>query len=268
MSPDPLLAVRGLRKRMRRAGSLRSASEDVEVLRGVDLDVEEGGIQAVVGASGAGKTTLAFAALGLLRPDAGTVLFEGRDLGVLPASALRALRPRLQAVFQDPWGSLTPHRSLRALLVEPLEVHGIARGREAEARAARALDEVGLDRALLAVKPGSLSGGQRQRAALARALALEPRLLVCDEPTGALDLSEQARILALLARRRAERGLACLFVTHDLAVARQIADRVAVMDEGRIVEEGPTSAVLEVPRHPATRALLAGGWRGVGGGRP
>jgi len=159
VSPDPLLAVRGLRKRMRRAGSLRSASEDVEVLRGVDLDVEEGGIQAVVGASGAGKTTLAFAALGLLRPDAGTVLFEGRDLGVLPASALRALRPRLQAVFQDPWGSLTPHRSLRALLVEPLEVHGIARGREAEARAARALDEVGLDRALLAVKPGSLSGG-------------------------------------------------------------------------------------------------------------
>ncbi|MFH1467635.1 MAG: dipeptide/oligopeptide/nickel ABC transporter ATP-binding protein, partial [Pseudomonadota bacterium] len=247
----PLLRARGVCKRFaRRAGAGADPPRTGAVLSGFDLDLAPGRITALVGASGAGKTTAALCLLRLLPLDAGTIHFDGLDLTHLSERALRPLRPNLQPVFQDPWGSLTPHLTVAALLSEPLRVHRRYAASELRARTAAALDEVGLPQTLLPARPGALSGGQRQRVALARALILEPRLLVCDEPTSALDLSEQARILTLLDRLRATRGLACLFVSHDLGVVRHLADGVAVLDGGRIVEEGPTPEVPLAPdRH-------------------
>jgi len=248
----PLLRVRGLEKRFAGRGGTAVAA-----LRGVDLELERGEILGVAGESGCGKTTLARCILALERPDAGRVEIDGRDLAALDRRALRALRRRLQLVFQDPYGSLDPRLRAGDIVGEGLAVHRLARGAQRERRVASLMERVGLDPAQARRRPREFSGGQRQRLGIARALACEPELLVADEPVSALDVSVQAQILALLEELRRSMGLAILIISHDLAVLRQLCDRVAVMYLGEVVESGPADRVLGDPRHPYTRALRA-----------
>jgi len=218
-----------------------------------------------VGESGSGKTTLGRALLQLVRPGAGTVLYDGVDLVTLGDRALRPYRRRLQVVFQDPLSSLDPRMHVGALIEEGMIAQGIGGGRaERLARIASLLTQVGLDPGMNERYPHELSGGQQQRVAIARSLAVWPELLVLDEATSALDLSTQARIVELLVELQRTLGLTYLFITHDLALAAQIADDVAVMYLGRIVERGTASAVFGDPQHPYVRGLLAAG-AGKGG---
>jgi len=241
-----------------RRGVLRRKVGEVLAVDDASLAVREGETLGIVGESGSGKTTLGFALLGLQPADAGRVVFEGRDLAGLGARPMRALRARMQVVFQDPYGSLSPRMSVGEIVAEGLRVHapGLARAQR-EARVAAALDEVGLDPAMAERYPHEFSGGQRQRIAVARALVLEPRLLVLDEPTSALDRSVQSQVIALLRGLQARRGLAYVFISHDLAVVRAMSHRVAVMRAGRIVEEGEADVVFQAPRDPYTAALVA-----------
>ncbi len=258
MSPVPLLEVEGLRTWFPiRAGLLQRPVGWIRAVDGVDLCVQAGATVALVGESGCGKTTVGRSILRLVEPQAGRVRFEGEDLLALPRPQLRSLRRRLQIVFQDPLAALDPRLRVRDAVAEGMETYGIGADRiEREARVAALLERVGLDSSLLGRFPHELSGGQRQRVCIARALAVEPRLLICDESVSALDVSIQAQILNLLRDLRAELGLSYLFISHDLGVVRQLADRVAVMYLGQIVEEGPTEQVLGDPQHPYTRALL------------
>ncbi|WP_371786586.1 ATP-binding cassette domain-containing protein [Streptosporangium subroseum] len=226
-------------------------------LTDVSIHVDVGEIVGVVGESGCGKTTLARMITGLRRPSSGVVRFEGVDVHHLSGQALREHRRHVQMVFQDPYLTLSPRQTVRQALIEPLVIHRIGDARSRAARVEELLDLVGLDPDVGARRPRRLSGGQQQRVAIARALALGPRLLVCDEPVSALDVSVQAKVLNLLCDLRDRLGLACLFIAHDLAVVRQLADRIAVMYDGRIVEQGPTTAVTTEPSHPYTRTLLA-----------
>jgi len=249
-----LLRGEGLRVRYR--GAPRAALDDVA------LELRRGEGLALVGESGSGKSTLGRVLLRLLRGAQGRVLLheaDGRvhDLAALPASRLRALRARTGVVFQDPYASLDPRQRVADIVAEPLRIHGRGDGVARRARAAALLVDVGLEADLLDRYPHQFSGGQRQRIAIARALATDPELLVCDEAVSALDAHQRAAVLALLARLKRERGLALLFVTHDLAAAAAVAERIAVLEAGRIVEQGPTADVLAAPRHPHTRALLA-----------
>jgi peptide/nickel transport system ATP-binding protein len=226
------------------------------VLDGIDLQVRQGEIVALVGASGSGKTTLGRAALGLKPLAGGHIRFEGNDIAAMTRADLQGFRRAAQLVFQDPFSSLDPHLRIADIVAAPLRhVAGLGRGGR-QARVLAMLEEVGLsgfgDRL-----PHQMSGGQRQRVAIARAIVSEPRLVVADEPVSALDLTIQLQVLTLLQRLQAERGFACLFITHDLAVVEQIADRVVVLEQGRIVEEGQTEAVFAAPAHAYTRALLA-----------
>jgi peptide/nickel transport system ATP-binding protein len=227
------------------------------VLDGVSLRVHAHETLALVGGSGAGKTTLARIVMRLVRPDAGSVRFDGADLLRPRGAALRALRRQLQMVFQDPLSALNPRATVGRLLADPLRVHAIERRAERPHAVAALLARVGLPPELALRYPHELSGGQRQRVNIARALATRPRLLVLDEPVSALDVSVRAQILNLLKDIQREEGLAYLFVSHDLAVVRAIADRVAVMAAGRIVEEGPVDAVLDAPQTEVARALVA-----------
>ncbi|WBB81236.1 ATP-binding cassette domain-containing protein [Micromonospora sp. WMMD882] len=229
----------------------------VTVVDDVSMRVDEGEIVGLVGESGCGKTTLARVVAGLDRPTGGVVRFAGTDVHRLRGGALRAYRRQAQLVFQDPYLSLSPRQTVRQTVAEPLVIHRVGDARARSARVDELLDLVGLDPAVGGRRPRQLSGGQQQRVAIARAMALGPRLLVCDEPVTALDVSVQATVLNLLADLRDRFGLACLFISHDLAVVRQLANRVAVMRAGRIVEQGPTLEVTATPRHPYTRALLA-----------
>jgi microcin C transport system ATP-binding protein len=240
-----------------RRGLLRRTVGHVKAVDGVSLDLREGETLGIVGESGSGKTTLGLALLRLTRSD-GPIVVLGRDLQGMPAAALRPLRRDLQIVFQDPYGSLSPRLSVAQIVEEGLLVGG-ARTSAGERRqvVADALAEVGLDPAGMDRYPHEFSGGQRQRIAIARAMVLKPRLVVLDEPTSALDMSVQAQIVDLLRRLQAERGLAYLFISHDLKVVRALANRVLVMQEGRIVEEGPTERIFEAPVQPYTRALIA-----------
>jgi len=245
-----LLQARDLAVRFRARGV------EARAVDGVNLEVHSGEIVALVGESGCGKTTLARTLLGLQRPSAGEVLFDGRPL---PSSsrALREYRRQVQLVLQDPTGALNPRHSVYEAVAEGLRIHRIP-GNERE-QVAEALARAGLrppERFFLRM-PHELSGGQRQRVVIAGALALQPRLLVADEPVASLDASVRGEILALLLRLREELGLAALVVTHDLGLAWNIADRVAVMYLGRIVEVGPVEQVLTAPRHPYTKALLS-----------
>ncbi|MFV2103948.1 ATP-binding cassette domain-containing protein [Micromonospora sp. LOL_024] len=223
----------------------------------VTLGVGAGEIVGLVGESGCGKTTLARVVTGLHRPSAGVVRVAGDDVHALRGAALRAHRRRIQMVFQDPSLTLSPRQTVRAAIAEPLHIHRIGAARSRVTRVAELLDLVGLEPALADRRAGQLSGGQQQRVAIARALALAPRLLICDEPVTALDVSVQAKVLNLLCDLRDRLGLGCLFITHDLAVVSQLADRIAVMDGGRIVEQGPTLQITTQPQHPYTTALLA-----------
>ncbi len=259
----PLLRLSGVAKRYDLRRGLRrllqpAEGNTVHALDGVDLAIARGETLGVIGESGCGKSTLGRVALRLQEPSAGRVEFDGVDIGSLDARRLRALRKRMQIVFQDPYASLNPRRSVGQIVGRGLALHGGAlTAAERDARCAALLERVGLPRAAMARFPHQFSGGQRQRVAIARALAAGPEFLVCDEPVSALDVSIQAQILALLGELKRDFGLTYLFISHDLSVVAHVSDRVAVMYLGRIVETGPSRRILSAPAHPYTRALLA-----------
>ena len=254
----PLIEVRELKVHFPvRRGLLRRVVDQFRAVDGVSLAVRPGEVLALVGESGCGKTTLGRALLRLADPTAGSVLLEGEDITRLPPRALRPMRRRMQVVFQDPGSSLNPRLPIVTTLVEPMRVHGIgADDSERERRAAALLARVEMPADSLWRYPHEFSGGQRQRLAIARALVLEPRFILCDEITSALDVSVQAGILRLLRQLVEEDGLGMLFITHNIGVVAYLADRVAVMQAGRVVEQGPTDKVLAAPEHPYTRTLL------------
>ncbi|MFF0227140.1 ATP-binding cassette domain-containing protein [Streptomyces sp. NPDC004629] len=250
----PLLELAGLRKEF----GGRHASVAVD---DVSLTVGEGETLALVGESGCGKTTLTRLLLRLEQPTAGSVHFDGQDLAALAPAELRRLRRQIQVVLQDPYSSMNPRLNIAGIVAEPLVTHDPeARGRSGRRyvreRVGALLESVGLDAGIQDRYPHEFSGGQRQRISIARALAVEPRLIVLDEPTSALDVSVQARILDLLGELQQRRGLTYFFVSHNLAVVQQVADRIAVMRQGRLVEVGEAAQVLRRPRHPYTRQLL------------
>ncbi len=258
----PLLELRGVschfvlpRRGFAPAPVLRAVEQ-------VSLTVRAGEVVGLVGESGSGKSTLGRLALRLLETSAGSVLFEGEDLAALSPRALRARRPAMQMVFQDPFASLNPRRSVGGAIAEVLALHRLPHG---PAEVAAALHRVGLEAGDAGRRPRQFSGGQRQRIAIARALAVRPRLLVADEPVSALDVSVQAGVLALLQRLRGELGLAMLFISHDLGVVEAMADRLVVLYLGRVMESGPARLLFVRPRHPYTAALLAAA---PGSGRP
>ncbi|WP_035804670.1 ABC transporter ATP-binding protein [Kitasatospora mediocidica] len=255
---DVLLSVRELRKEYPVANhGLLGRRERLAALDGVSLDLHRGEALGVVGESGSGKTTLGRLLVRLLEPTAGRILFEGRDLAHASERELRPVRRELQMVFQDPLSSLNPRRTIGDAIADPLRVQD--RAGEAQARAAvgELLERVGLQPDWYGRYPHELSGGQRQRVGIARALALRPKVLVCDEPVSSLDVSTQAQVVRLLAELQREFGLTLVFVAHDLAVVRQVSDRIAVMRAGRVVELGDADDVYENPQHPYTRQLLA-----------
>jgi oligopeptide/dipeptide ABC transporter ATP-binding protein len=254
----PLLQVDDLTVHFRIKRGLSKRSADVvHAADGVSFAIAEGQTLALVGESGSGKTTVARAVLRLNKPTAGSIVFKGRELGTLGRGERRGVMRDAQVVFQDPYSSLSPRMTVHDIVAEPLRAQGRMSGRELEARIVALLDMVGLGTQHLWRRPHEFSGGQCQRIAIARALALEPKLLILDEPTSALDVSVQARILVLLKELQERLHLAYLFIAHDLAVVQSVADRVAVMYLGRLVETGAARAVLGEPRHPYTVALLA-----------
>jgi len=254
----PLLAVDALTVHFhRRTGLLGSHREVVQAVSGVSLAIGHKETLGLVGESGCGKTTLARAVLRLVEKVSGSVRFDGQDLHSLAPGELRRMRRRLQIVFQDPHASLNPRMTIGAAIREGLTIHKLAEGAAADRRVRELLEEVGLSANAADGYPHEFSGGQRQRAGIARALAVEPELVVCDEPVSALDVSVQAQVLNLLMDLQARRGLSYLFISHDLAVVRHVAPRVAVMYLGRVVEEGPAEELYARPRHPYTQALLS-----------
>ncbi|MBU2957939.1 ABC transporter ATP-binding protein [Paracoccus sp. 1_MG-2023] len=253
----PLLELQDLKVHWPgRGGRWGSPAAVTRAVDGVSLRIHEGETVAVVGESGCGKSTTGNAALGLAPVTEGRILFEGQDLGLLSGAERRALWQKMQVVFQDPVSALNPRMSIARSIAEPLVINGWARDR-VRRRVDELMDLVGLNPDQRDRRPTALSGGQRQRVVIARALALSPRLVICDEPVSALDVSIQSQILNLLLRLQRELGLSYLFISHDLSVVRHIADRVCVMYLGIIVEEGPATEVFAHPHHPYTRALIS-----------
>ena len=251
-----LLEVRDLAKHfVVTKGFPRPVTTTVRAVDGVSFAVTRGEAFGLVGESGCGKSTAARAVLRLIEPDAGKVRFADIDVATAEGSTLQRLRRRMQIIFQDPYSSLNPRRTIGQALTEPLGVHGLARGRAARDRAIALLEEVGLPPSAYDRRPHEFSGGQRQRVGIARALSVEPELIVADEPVSALDVSVQAQVLLLLKDLQARRGLTFVFVSHDLGVIRWFCARVAVMYLGRIVEDGPVARVFGAPRHPYSRML-------------
>ena len=229
----------------------------IKAVDGVSLEIASGETLGLVGESGSGKSTLGRLILKLLEPTSGSVWFDGRDLASLTRTELRHLRRQMQLVFQDPYSSLNPRMRVRAIVGEGLEIHRLARGRDKQERIIRMLDRVGIGADALDRYPREFSGGQRQRIGIARALAVEPRFLVLDEPVSALDVSIQAQIINLLQDLQDDLKLTYLFIAHDLRVVEHISQRVAIMYLGKIVEIAPRDALYANPRHPYTRALLS-----------
>ncbi len=253
----PIVSVGELRKLYPFAASGGPGSRVIRAVDGVSFDIARGETLALVGESGCGKTTTGRAVLRLIEPTSGTVSFDGIDLLALSAASLRRMRRRMQLVFQDPYASLNPRLTVGASIREGLTIHRLAEGAAADARVHQLLTEVGLRPEDARRYPREFSGGQRQRVGIARALAVEPEFLVCDEPVSALDVSVQAQVLNLLQDLQRDRGLTYLLIAHDLAVVAHMATRVAVMYVGRIVELGPAADVYRRPRMPYTRALLS-----------
>jgi oligopeptide/dipeptide ABC transporter ATP-binding protein len=253
-----LLEAAGLAKRYPvRAGWLGRSASVTSAVEDVSFRLEHGQTLGLVGESGSGKTTTARLVLRLVTPDSGRLLFEGEDWLALDGDALRQRRKDMQMVFQDPHTSLNPRMTVGDQIAEPLRVQNLATRERRRALVSERLAEVGLDASMARRFPGELSGGQRQRIAIARALATRPKLLVCDEPTSALDVSVAGQIVNLLLDLRDKSGLSMLFISHDLALVRSIADTIAVMYRGRIVEEGTAADVTSRPLHPYTAALLS-----------
>jgi peptide/nickel transport system ATP-binding protein len=254
----PLLRVDDLRVHFPiRAGLLRRQVGTVRAVDGVSLDLRAGETLGLVGESGCGKTTTARAIMGLVRATGGSVAFDGQDITNLPRADMRRVRRNMQYIFQDPYASLNPVRTVGDIVAEPLHIHGLFDQMGGEKRIAELFELVGLSRTMLDRFPSEFSGGQRQRIGIARALALQPRLLILDEPVAALDVSIQAQVINLLQDLQRELRLAYLFVAHDLSVVRHISDRVAVMYLGRIVEESAKTDLYERPTHPYTQSLLS-----------
>ncbi|MGH8723090.1 MAG: ABC transporter ATP-binding protein, partial [Burkholderiales bacterium] len=255
----PLLEVRNLVKHFPIGGGMFTKPVGVvRAIDGVSFTIRKGETLGLVGESGCGKTTTGRCILQLEQPTSGSVVFEGIDMVALDAAELRAVRRRVQVIFQDPYSSLNPRMTIGQILAEPLKVHAIVRDPgKREARVRELLTQVGLLPQHAKRYPHQLSGGQRQRVGIARALAMEPSLIICDEPVSALDVSIQAQIINLLEELQARLGLTYLFIAHDLSVVRHISDRVAVMYLGKIVELADRKAIYEEPLHPYTRALLS-----------
>jgi oligopeptide/dipeptide ABC transporter ATP-binding protein len=252
-----LVSVQGLAKNFVARRSFFGRPEKfVRAVDGIDLEIRQGETLAVVGESGCGKSTLGRLVLRLIEADQGRIVFENDDLTTLDPQALRAMRRKAQLIFQDPFASLNPRMTVGDLLSEPLMLHSIVPADQRAARVAQLLQQVGLKADHAGRYPHEFSGGQRQRIAIARAIAVEPKLIVCDEPVSALDVSIRAQVLNLLSDLQKQLNLSYLFISHDLSVVRHIADRVAVMYLGRIVELGSVEQVFETPRHPYTQALL------------
>jgi len=258
-STAPLLEVRDLTVHFPvRTGLLQRTTRVVRAVDGVSFDLAPGETLGIVGESGCGKTTLGRAVLRLVAATSGSVRFRGTDVLAANRAQLRGLRRQMQIIFQDPAGSLNPRLRIRTIVGEPLMVHGLARSsKDLRVQVDALLERVGMPASAADKYPHQFSGGQKQRIGIARALSLRPSFIVCDEPTSALDVSVQAQILNLLADLRDEFRLSYLFISHDMAVVNHLCDRVAVMQEGVIVESGPRQQVLHEPRHPYTRALLA-----------
>ena len=255
---SPLLQVRDLRTWFPiRRGVLSRTVGHVKAVDGVSFDVHAGKSLGLVGESGCGKTTVGRTILRLIPATSGQVVYRGSDFFALPPRELRSMRRHLQIIFQDPVSSLNPRMTIGNIIGEPIEVHGIARGKERHERVAALLKRVGLDPSYASRYPHEFSGGQRQRIGIARALALDPDFIVCDEPVSALDVSIQSQILNLLQDLQQERGLAYLFIAHNLAVVEHFSDEVAVMYLGRIVEKASATELYANPKHPYTTALLS-----------
>jgi oligopeptide transport system ATP-binding protein len=254
-----LLEVRGLEKHFPvKSGVLFDRTVDhVHAVDGVSFEIEEGETLGLVGESGSGKSTTGYCILRLLEPTAGSIRFMGRELTELGREDLRKVRREMQIVFQDPYSSLDPRMTVGSIVAEPLQVHGIGSGRSRRGRVRELLDVVGFNPTFVNRYPHEFSGGQRQRIGIARALALNPKLIVCDEPVSALDVSIQAQILNLLKDLQRDFGLTFLFIAHDLAVVRAMSDRIAVMNRGKLVEVGPAEQVYTNPQDDYTKALLS-----------
>ncbi len=253
----PILVVRDLHKSFARPGRWRTPGEGKKAVDGFSLTLSPGETLGIVGESGCGKSTVARLILRLIEPDAGSIEFDGVDLRALPREDLRRMRPRMQLVFQDPYSSLDPRMTVGAIIEEGLIAHGIGDAPERSTRVRDALERVGLRAEFADRYPHEFSGGQRQRVGIARALILEPALVIADEPVSALDVSVQAQVLNLLADLQKQRGLSMIFVAHDIAVVEQVSERIAVMFAGRVVESGRTEDLIARPLHPYTQALLA-----------
>lgn len=262
---EALISIRNLKVHFPVGGGLFKKDDLVKAVDGLDLDIYPGETLGLVGESGCGKSTTGRAILQLIQPTEGSICFDGQELTELTEDAIRPLRSDFQMIFQDPYASLNPRMKVGKTVAEPMQLHGIRAGEtrrklgqeELQARVVELLEVVGLDPAFVDRYPHELSGGQRQRVGIARALSMEPRFLVADEPVSALDVSVQAQVLNLMAELQERFSLTYLFVAHNLAVVRHVSDRVAVMYLGKIVELAPRDALYDDPRHPYTKALLS-----------
>lgn len=263
-----MLQVRNLQKRYDiRKGLFSRVVGHVQAVQGVSFEIGKGEVLGLAGESGSGKTTIGRSLLRLVEPSGGEVIFEGQDVLGFNRAQLKVFRRAAQIVFQDPFAAINPTMTIGDAIAEPLRVQGLAKGAELADRVERLLEDVSLPADFARRKPQELSGGQRQRVVIARALALEPRFIVADEPVSALDVSIQAQIISLLEELRHSRDLSMLFISHDLAVMRYLSDRIAVVYLGRIMEIGPAKEICDAPLHPYTQALLSAvpGQRPAGG---